>query len=77
MPTHIDYSSELEEEEMTLSKSSHVSCGSNGDEVKANLCYSYMSAGDSFSVWPSAVVESKDNHKSEPGPGPGPRPFPL
>lgn len=29
------------------------------------------------SVWPSAVVKSKENHESEPGPGPGPRPFPL
>lgn len=47
MPTHIDYSSEPEEEEMTLNKSSHVSCGSDGDGVKASLCYSYRRAGDS------------------------------
>lgn len=77
IPTHVDYSSEPKEEEMTLNKSSHVSCGSDGDGVKASLCYSYRHAGDLFSVWPSAVVKSKRNHEFEPGTGPGPRPFPL
>lgn len=62
MPTHIDYSSESEEEEMTPNKGSHLSCGSNGDEVKLSLCYSYRCAVDSFSGWPSAVVKSKENH---------------
>lgn len=77
MPTHIEYSSEPKEDEMTLNKSSYVSCGSHGDGVKASLCYSYRHAGDSFSVWLSAVAKSKENHDSEPGSGPGPRPFPL
>jgi len=76
MPTHVDYSSEPKEEEMTLNKRSHVSCGSNGDGVKASPCHSYMHAANSFPVRPSAVVKSKANHESEPGPGPGPRPFP-
>lgn len=40
MPTHIEYPSEPEEDEMTLNQSSHVSCGSHGDGVKASLCYS-------------------------------------
>lgn len=62
MPAHIDYSSGSEEEEMTPNKGSHISCGSNGGEVKLSLCYSYRQAVDSFSGWPSAVVKSKENH---------------
>lgn len=62
MPAHIDYSSESEEEEVTPNKGSHISCGSNGGEVKLSLCYSYRHAVDLFPGWLSAVVKSKENH---------------
>lgn len=77
MPTHIDYSSESEEEEMTPSKGSHISCGSSGGEAKLSLCCSYRRAVGSVSGWPSAVVESTENHSLSQDLIQGQKPFSL